>query len=102
MDEGGAPAVAFAEAKAIVERRCVSCHAAKPTHPSFPEPPGGVALDDPARIRSFAPRIMERAVVTKTMPVGNLTGMTDEERLALGAWIAQGARVDSTAGVAGR
>jgi len=101
-DLSSAPPVAFAEARDIVERRCISCHAAKPTHPSFPEPPGGVALDDPALIRSFAPRIMERAVVTKTMPLGNLTGMTDEERLALGAWIAQGARVDSTAGVAGR
>jgi len=93
----GAPEVTFAEARAIVERRCVSCHAARPSHPSFPDPPGGVALDDPARIRSFAPRIMERAVVTKTMPLGNLTAMTDAERLTLGAWIAQGARIDSTA-----
>ncbi len=91
-DFSGAPTVSFAEARDIIERRCVSCHAVKPTHPSFPEPPGGVALDDPARIRSFAPRIMERAVVTQTMPLGNLTGMTDEERLRLGAWIAQGAK----------
>jgi uncharacterized membrane protein len=29
------------------------------------------------------------------MPLGNLTGMTDEERVTLGAWIAQGAKVDS-------
>jgi uncharacterized membrane protein len=93
----GAAPVPFAAARAIVERRCVSCHATRPSHPSFPEPPGGVALDDPARIRSFAPRIMERAVVTRTMPLGNLTGMTDEERLTLGAWIAQGAKVDSAA-----
>ncbi len=97
-DLSGAAPVSFAEARAIVETRCVTCHAVKPSHPSFPEPPGGVALDDPARIRSFASRIMERAVVTKTMPLGNLTGMTDEERLTLGAWIAQGARVDSAGG----
>ena len=37
---------------------------------------------------------MVRAVVTKTMPLGNLTGMTDEERATLGAWIAQGARTE--------
>jgi uncharacterized membrane protein len=97
-DLSGAPAVSFAEAQAIVELRCVSCHAARPTHPSFPEAPGGVMLDQPARIRSLAPRIMERAVVTRTMPLGNLTGMSDEERLTLGAWIAQGARIDSVAG----
>ena len=23
----------------IIERRCISCHAAKPSNPSFPEPP---------------------------------------------------------------
>jgi len=28
------------------------------------------------------------------MPLGNLTGMTPEERRALGAWIAQGAKVE--------
>ena len=88
--------VAFAEVRAIVERRCLSCHATRPTHPSFPEPPGGVTLDDPERLRSFAPRIMERAVVTKTMPLGNLTGMTEEERVTLGAWIAQGAKLEAT------
>jgi uncharacterized membrane protein len=26
------------------------------------------------------------------MPLGNLTGMTEEERHTLGAWIAQGAK----------
>ena len=31
-----------------------------------------------------------RAVATKTMPLGNLTGMTDEEREFLGAWFAAG------------
>lgn len=94
-DLTGAAPVPFAEARAILERRCVSCHAAKPTNPSFPEPPSGVVLEDPRRIQSLAGRIMVRAVVTKTMPLGNLTGMTEEERRALGAWIAQGAKIDA-------
>jgi uncharacterized membrane protein len=97
-DLRGAAPVTFAEARAIIQRRCITCHAAKPTNPSFPEPPSGVVLEDPQRIRSLAPRIMVRAVVTKTMPLGNLTGMTDEERRALGAWIAQGAKLDGAAG----
>jgi uncharacterized membrane protein len=93
-DLRGAALVPFAEARAIIERRCVTCHAAKPTNPSFPEPPSGVILEDPQRIQSLAARIMVRAVVTKTMPLGNLTGMTEDERRALGAWIVQGARID--------
>ena len=37
---------------------------------------------------------MVRAVVTKTMPLGNLTGITEDERRKLGAWIVQGAKVE--------
>jgi uncharacterized membrane protein len=91
-DYQAAPPVSFRTAREIIERRCVTCHAAKPSNPSFPQPPGSVTLEDPRHIRDLAARIMVRAVVTKTMPLGNLTGMTDEERATLGAWIAQGAR----------
>jgi len=90
--------VSFESAHAILSRRCTSCHATHPSNPSFPEPPAGVVLEDPARIHSLAPRILVRAVVTRTMPLGNLTGMTDGERDTLRAWIAQGARVDLAAG----
>ena len=87
--------VPFAQAEAIVGRRCLTCHATHPSNPSFPQPPNGVALDAPARLRALAPRILVRAVQTRTMPLGNLTGMTDAERDTLGAWIAQGARLDA-------
>ena len=86
--------VAFAEVRAIIERRCLTCHATHPSNPSFPQPPSGIVLEDPRRIQSLAPRIQVRAVETRTMPLGNLTGMTDEERATLGAWVAQGARID--------
>jgi len=29
----------------------------------------------------------QRMVVDRTMPLGNLTAMTEEERAALGAWL---------------
>jgi uncharacterized membrane protein len=93
----GEPAVAFADVEAIIGRRCITCHAAKPSNPAFPEPPLGVRLDEPARIAALAPRILARAVVTETMPLGNLTGMTPEERRTLGAWIAQGAKTGAAA-----
>jgi uncharacterized membrane protein len=46
-------------------------------------------LDRPDRLRALAPRVRVRAVETKTMPLGNLTGMTDAERDTLGAWLAK-------------
>ncbi len=76
------------QAYAIIERRCVSCHSDHPSNPSFPEPPSGVKLDTPERLRALATRVRVRSVETQTMPLGNLTGMTDAERDTLGAWLA--------------
>jgi uncharacterized membrane protein len=85
--------VPASRAHAIVERRCVTCHAAHPSNPSFPQPPLGIVLESPADLARHAARVEVRAVITRTMPLGNLTGMTDAERDTLGAWIAQGARL---------
>jgi mono/diheme cytochrome c family protein len=87
----GKPKVAFATVSAIVQARCTNCHAVKPSSPMFAAPPQGVMLDTPDGIKTHADRMFVRAVSTKTMPLGNLTGMTQEERDFLGAWFAQGA-----------
>ena len=87
------PKVSFATAQAIVQTRCVTCHAPTPTNPTVISAPSGVMLDTPERIGAYAERIYVRSVHTRTMPLGNVTGMSDEERLALGAWIAQGADI---------
>lgn len=73
-------------ARAIVLARCVSCHAARPGNEAFASPPAGVVLENAEQMRAYAGRIVYRVVETKTMPLGNLTGITDEERRTLGAW----------------
>jgi uncharacterized membrane protein len=89
------PTVTFATVNAIVQARCVTCHAPHPSNPMFSGPPQGVTFDTPANIGRHADRLFVRAVVTRTMPLGNMTGMTDEERTMLGAWFAQGANVNA-------
>ncbi|MEZ4294373.1 MAG: urate hydroxylase PuuD [Polyangiaceae bacterium] len=89
------PKVSFATAQTIVQTRCVTCHSEKPTNPSFAAAPSGVMLDNPDRIAAYAPRIFVRAVETRTMPLGNMTFITDDERRLLGAWIAQGANIEA-------
>ena len=86
-----AAAYTFADVQAIVAARCATCHAAKPTQPGFNDPPKGFVLDTPALIVANAQKINEQAVVSRVMPIGNLTGMTDAERATLAAWIAAGA-----------
>lgn len=87
--------VSFATVNAIVQARCVSCHAAKPGSSMFLGPPQGIMLETKEQVGQHAERIYLRAVATKTMPLGNLTGLTDAERQLLGAWVAQGANVEA-------
>ncbi len=88
------PAVAFHDAHAIIQSRCLSCHSKDPVIKTFGPMPGGVSFETIERIHALASRIKFRAVVTKTMPMANLTKITDEERATLGRWIDQGAKVD--------
>jgi uncharacterized membrane protein len=75
----------------IVDRHCAACHAARPSHPAFAEAPGGVAFDTIEAIRAHRGAVMSQAVLSKAMPLGNETGMTEGERAALGAWLRAGA-----------
>jgi uncharacterized membrane protein len=84
--------VEFSEIKRVVDLRCVSCHADKPSFQGMPEAPKGVKLDSEARIRALAPQIHQQAVLGKAMPPGNLTAMTDEERVLLDRWFRAGER----------
>lgn len=86
--------VSFVAARDVIQRRCVQCHSATPTDNQFTVAPAGVMFDNPEVIQRMAARIKERAVVSKTMPFGNKTNITDEERALLGAWIDQGAKID--------
>jgi uncharacterized membrane protein len=90
---GAARPVPFSVARGIVDLRCASCHTARPTDDIFRTPPNGVAFDSPESLRARAPTIKERVVGNRTMPLGNKTRMTDEERELLGRWVDQGARV---------
>jgi uncharacterized membrane protein len=84
-------AVSFVQVQAIVAQRCAACHAEKPTKEGFATAPKDVKLDTPGRIAANAQKIYEQAVASTAMPIGNLTGMTDDERARLGTWITAGA-----------
>jgi len=81
----------FADVRVIIARRCAACHSSAPTTPGIPTAPLGVLLDTPDEIRANAPRILAVAVDAQTMPLGNVTGMTPEERELVGRWIRAGA-----------
>ena len=89
----GTDKVAFSAVAQIVEKRCVTCHAAAPTQPGFAQPPKGVVLQTPTQMAQHAAKMAE-TVGSGYMPLGNLTGITADERTLIVTWQAQGAPLD--------
>jgi uncharacterized membrane protein len=85
--------ITFDQARHIIDRRCAVCHSIQPADLTYGAAPAGVTFDTPDQIAARAARIRERAVVTRTMPPGNKTHITDLERAMLGRWIDLGAAV---------
>lgn len=80
----------FAQVVHIVQTRCASCHAEKITQAGFVAAPKGVLLDTSERIAAHATQIYQQ-VASRAMPLGNLTGMTDQERQFIVSWGSAGA-----------
>lgn len=76
---------------AIIKARCAGCHSANPTIAGFPTAPSGIVLDTSAQIHAQSALIYQSSVLTRTMPFGNQTGMTQAERDIIGKWVEGGA-----------
>jgi uncharacterized membrane protein len=72
-------AVTLAEVQKVVAQRCVQCHG-----PQLQMK--GIRLDSEEGLKQHAQQIYQQAVVQKTMPLNNATGMTDEERALFASW----------------
>jgi uncharacterized membrane protein len=87
----GLTAADFPAVQQVFQARCVTCHSSHPTNPGFSVAPKGVMFDTQAEIVANAQRAYEQVVVTKAMPLGNVTGITDAERDLIGRWVRSGA-----------
>lgn len=83
--------VSYSQVQPILAKHCTSCHSTKPANPAFAAPPLGLALESAEQAGAAAAKIKAQAVDAEIMPLGNLTGMTAEERRILGLWIDAGA-----------
>jgi uncharacterized membrane protein len=75
----GEPAPTMAQVQAVIEQRCVMCHNAQLNQK-------GIMFHTPEMIEKNAAAMYQQAVVQKTMPQNNATGITDDERALLGRW----------------
>ncbi len=76
----------------IIHERCTVCHSAAPVFPGFQIAPGGIVMDTDVEINDLAARIFSATVATRSMPIGNLSKMTEEERTKIASWYAAHSR----------
>jgi uncharacterized membrane protein len=70
----------------IIEQRCTTCHARVPAFEGFTSAPLGVELDSSQKLIQHAQTIYQTVVISRVMPLGNLTQMTDAERQRVASW----------------
>ena len=83
-EEGGSNVtvpVAFEQIQPVIAARCATCH-------SGAAAPLGVRLETQEEVEARVDDIERQAVLTQAMPPGNATGMTQDERELLAAWVA--------------
>jgi len=78
--------IKLSEIHEIVNQRCTSCHARAPKQPGFQTAPKGIVLETEDDVIRLAASIYQQTVVTKVMPIGNLTSITELERQKIGQW----------------
>ena len=64
------------------------CHSESPSWPGIAAPPAGLSYQSEAELENAADLVYQASVVAKTMPLGNVTGMSDEERQQIALWYA--------------
>ena len=77
--------VDFAQLRTVIDQRCVGCHNAQVQGKA-------IALHEPELIVRHASLLYLQTVVTRQMPMGNATAMTDPERELVQRWFLGGAR----------
>ena len=77
--------VSFTQVQSIITNRCTPCHSANPTQPGFSVAPKNIQFNRAEQILSMAQPIYEQTS-KRIMPLGNLTGITEEERQLIAQW----------------
>lgn len=77
--------VSYQQVQAVINARCIACHAATPSQPGFTAPPAGIRLETETQVKGQAVKL-KMAVAKNYMPLANMTQMTAEERQLIADW----------------
>lgn len=88
ISQNGTPAVVVptSEIYLVIEKRCSQCHSATPNFQGFTSAPLDIELDSQEKLLQNAEQVYQAVVLTRTMPLANLTQMTETERNLVASW----------------
>ncbi|MEM7079137.1 MAG: urate hydroxylase PuuD [Pseudomonadota bacterium] len=75
-------AIDLAQVDVVVATHCANCHAQEPTVPGFVAPPKGMIFATAKQLDAHAEAV-RTSLQTNFMPLGNMSGMSAEERTLL-------------------
>ena len=75
------------EGMAVIAKHCQSCHSKTPSSTLFASAPLGLTLDTIQEVFTHKVSIIQRTVINKDMPLGNMSKMTDNERALVEKWL---------------
>lgn len=81
--------VSYQTLQPIIQKHCLGCHSANPTDEVFKITPKGLVLESEASLIASVDKIEEQVLITKIMPLGNKTNITEEEKNLIRNWINQ-------------
>ena len=85
------PTASHVQISTLVTKHCTPCHASTPSFPGYASPPAGLRFESAEHLlgktEGVPPDRIRQALSTGYMPLGNLTGITPEERNQLLNWI---------------
>ena len=87
--------ISFIEINNIIKYRCGVCHTKNPTFEGFEDPPLGIVFDTPDDILKNIDKIKSQVIDSDIMPPGNLTGITETEKVKINLWINQGSNINN-------
>jgi uncharacterized membrane protein len=80
-------AIGYEQLRPVLAQRCYMCHGAQVQMKN-------VRLDTPQAVGTHALTIYQQVVVTRAMPMGNTTDITEDERGLVKQWFEGGAKVN--------
>lgn len=81
--------VEFNQVYVILAQRCFACHSTKNTDDVYTIAPRDTVFEREDQVRARGDKIHLHVVVAKSMPLGNKTQMTEDERAILDRWLRQ-------------